>query len=162
MSVNSFILILEQNSVDASYLERYFLEQRTLNTARVVRTADRLRCYLEGVGSYQNRQLFPLPGLLLLDLHYSNSGLATLSWLRADGFLDKFPVIGIGSSILENVVRTAFDLGLSGYLEKPSDLGNLARMICRLEWIGGIKPKLPSDSDIQIITHAEFSSRPKR
>ncbi|MFN7137950.1 MAG: response regulator [Limisphaerales bacterium] len=159
MSENRLILILEQNAVDASFLERSFQEERICNPARIVRTPERMQCYLKGVGSYRNREVYPLPALLLLDLHYTNSGLDALRWLGAEGYLEKFPVVGIGHSIQDAVVQHAFDLGLSGYFGKPGDLRQLAKMICCLQWVEDLKPKIPDGLEIEIVTRAEFSSR---
>ncbi|TML02303.1 MAG: response regulator, partial [Actinobacteria bacterium] len=67
-----------------------------------------------------DRTHFPLPVLILLDLHVpGRSGLELLTWLRQQPNLDRIPVVMLsGSSESEDIDR-AFELGANSYLVKP-------------------------------------------
>jgi CheY-like chemotaxis protein len=76
--------------------------------------------YLTGAGDYGNRDRYPLPALVILDLKMPLiSGLDVLRRLRAHADLDELPVIVLVCSNEDNNVETAMDLGATGYIVKP-------------------------------------------
>ena len=157
MSEAHFILIVEPNIGDALYLEAAFRLHTVRHPARVLRNGYELRSYLKGAGVYANRELFPLPSLLLLCFCEAIPAINMLEWLRDSGYLDHFPVIGIGSDIQNYTLQLAFDLGLNGYFEKPNDLSVLAATICDLEWVEGKTLSFRDQPEVQLITKELFS-----
>jgi CheY-like chemotaxis protein len=82
--------------------------------------------YLAGDGRFADREQFPLPFLVLLDLKMPGwNGFDFLQWLQYRSDLNHLPVVVLTSSGLDDDVRKAFALGAKSYLMKPSDLADL-------------------------------------
>ena len=82
--------------------------------------------YLNGSGPFADRQEYPLPALLLLDLKMPRvTGFDVLEWLRHQEELRRTPVIVLSSSNHDRDVRRAYDLGANSYLLKPVGLEGL-------------------------------------
>ena len=137
MSESRLILILEPKNEHARVLEWAFERASVRNPGRVVRTEDELRTYLRGAGVYGNRELFPMPSLLLVAFGAPSTDLALIRWLRDEKYLDRFPLVGMGNRVMHTFLQLAFNSGLNGYFEKPNELSSLAKMISELEWIDG-------------------------
>lgn len=86
--------------------------------------------YLSGEGEYSDREKYPLPDLLLLDLKMPQvNGLGVLEHIRAGSLPKKFPVFLFTSSVAEQDIRRAYDLGCDGYVVKPSSLDALVDLV---------------------------------
>lgn len=82
--------------------------------------------YLGGVGKYQDRNTFPMPSLVLLDLKMPNaSGFDVLHWKSRRPSLDWLPVVVWSTADVENERQKAFALGAGAYLVKPMKLQDL-------------------------------------
>src|SRR5437016_3183898 len=62
------ILLAEDCEDEVLLIRRAFAEARFLNPLHVVSDGDEVIAYLKGDRKYANREEYPLPGLLLLDL----------------------------------------------------------------------------------------------
>ncbi len=82
--------------------------------------------YLKGETPYADREAFPLPQLVLLDLAMPRlGGFEVLDWVRHQPQLTHLPVIVLtGSSLLADAKR-AYQMGASSFLTKPADLTEL-------------------------------------
>ncbi|MDB6015669.1 MAG: response regulator with CheY-like receiver domain and winged-helix DNA-binding domain [Pedosphaera sp.] len=84
--------------------------------------------YFKGSGKFHDREAFPLPALVLLDLKLPQlPGLEVLKWMRSEAGLD-VPVIILSSSKNKHDISAAYKLGANAYLVKPSDPGQLLEM----------------------------------
>ncbi len=85
--------------------------------------------YLQGAGKFADREKFPLPCLVLLDLKLPFvMGLDVLKWIRQRPELS--PVVIILSSSQQNAdISTAYRLGANAYLVKAPDLGKLQELV---------------------------------
>jgi DNA-binding response OmpR family regulator len=96
-----------------------------LNPLRVASDGQMAIDYLEGTGKFADREEFPLPCLVLLDLKLPRvMGLNVLKWVREQSRVPTIVVI-LTSSKEEVDILTAYRLGANGYLVKPSDLSEL-------------------------------------
>jgi CheY-like chemotaxis protein len=85
--------------------------------------------YLKGAGKFADRELFPLPCLVLLDLKLPYvMGLDVLEWIRSQP-LESLPVIILSASAQATDVATAYRLGASGFLTKPSEASKLGDIV---------------------------------
>jgi CheY-like chemotaxis protein len=78
--------------------------------------------YLTGVGRYSDRNKYPLPGVILLDIKMPRvNGLEFLKWFQnhAPEELRLIPVIVMSSSDHERDIKKAYELGANCYLVKP-------------------------------------------
>src|SRR3954452_19845347 len=78
------ILVVEDRSDDAELLADMLRRSKILNPIRIVGTVEDAVCYLKGEGIYENRQKYPFPILVLLDLHLPDgTGFDVLRWVQA-------------------------------------------------------------------------------
>jgi CheY-like chemotaxis protein len=85
-----------------------------------VSDGDEAIAYLRGIGRFSDRNEYPIPQLIVLDLKMQRlSGFDVLAWLRTEAPFDKIPVIVLTSSNHDIDIRRAQDLGASSYLVKP-------------------------------------------
>jgi CheY-like chemotaxis protein len=86
--------------------------------------------YLSGQGAYGNRELNPLPLLVLLDIKLPRkSGLEVLEWIRSRPELKNVPVIMLTSSNESNDLDRAYALGANSYLVKTVDLLTMREIV---------------------------------
>lgn len=124
------ILLVEDNATDALMVQRAFKKAHLMNPVRVVDDGDKAVAYLGGEGDYADRDTYPLPVLLLLDLKLPRrSGLEVLEWLRRQDGLKRLPVVVLTSSGESSDVNRAYDLGANSYLVKPVDFDPLLEMV---------------------------------
>lgn len=131
-------LLVEDNENDALLLSRAFSRSHLVNPLHVLKTGEEAIEYLQGTGRFSNRAEFPLPAVLLLDLHLPGiSGFEVLRWIRSQRALAALRVIVLTSSSSIQDVNQAYRLGANSFLVKPMDLEHLCRMTEALEgyWI---------------------------
>jgi len=76
--------------------------------------------YLKGEDPYGDRQQYPLPDLLLLDLKMPRkTGFEVLEWIRKQSTLRRLLVFIFTSSRHQDDINRAYELGANGYLVKP-------------------------------------------
>lgn len=86
--------------------------------------------YLAGTGPYANRDLHPIPCVVLLDLNLPRrSGFEVLQWIREHPHLKSLPVLIVTSSGHEHDLTRARDLGANDYIMKQADLPRLAHVV---------------------------------
>jgi CheY-like chemotaxis protein len=85
--------------------------------------------YLSGTGKFADREQFPLPGLILLDLKLPFvMGLDVLKWIREQP--NPAPVVIIlTASAEEEDVASAYRLGANAFLTKPSEASKLQEIV---------------------------------
>src|SRR5512143_4339694 len=93
------ILYIEDEESDI-FLMRMALKKGQIDVnLKTVRDGESALDYLRGCGAYANRQEYPLPGLVLLDLNIPRvHGLKVLKWIREQPALAALPVVVYTSS----------------------------------------------------------------
>ena len=93
--------------------------------------------YLRGEGIYGNREKFPLPTVMLLDLNMPKvNGFNVLTWVRTQPGLRRLSMIILTASSRQEDIERAFDLGANSYLVKPATMAGLIAMIrCLRDWL---------------------------
>ncbi len=129
-STRCTILLVEDDPNDVLLIERAFRKAQLLNPIQVVRDGENAVAYLAGHGLYADRQCYPLPGLVLLDLKLPRkSGFEVLAWLRTQPALRRLRVIVLSSSAEIPDINQAYDLGATSYLVKPVAFDDLLTMV---------------------------------
>ncbi|WP_333149492.1 MULTISPECIES: response regulator [unclassified Microcoleus] len=125
------ILLVEDNPVDILLMQRAFRNEALANTSlQIVRDGDAAVFYLNGDGEYSDRDRYPLPRIILLDLKLPRrSGHEVLVWLKQQPELKRLPVVMLTSSSQTLDVKRAYDLGVNSYLVKPIGFASLVEMM---------------------------------
>jgi len=105
----------------------------------VVNGNDAMKC-LKGSGPYGNREVYPLPRLVLLDIKLPLvDGFEFLDWMQHRSELRDLPVVILSSSGLEVDITRALSLGAREYHVKPTDQEKFAQLLLGLHhrWLSG-------------------------
>lgn len=120
MDDQSAVLLVEDSPDDADLILHAFRKAGVENQVVVVDDGDKAINYLLGKGDYADRQRFPMPRLILLDLKLPRrSGIEVLSVIRTSEAVRQTPVVVLTSSSREDDIRKAYDAGANAYLVKP-------------------------------------------
>ncbi len=86
--------------------------------------------YLSGKDPYHNRQLHPLPALIILDIRMPRmNGFDVLKWIsQADG-LSQIPALVLSSSAHVEDIARANQLGAREYFTKPHSIHDLVKLV---------------------------------
>jgi len=137
------ILQIEDREEDVFLLQHIFKQVGIENPIYVAEDGQEGIDYLAGEGPYADREKYPFPSLVLLDLKLPRKmGTEVLEWIRADPALRSLIVIVLTSSIYEKDVQTCYDLGANAFLVKPSGMDNLKEMARALKdfWLVHNRP----------------------
>ncbi len=131
---DQIILLAEDDSNDVLLIQRAFQKAGLRNILKTVGDGDQAIDYLRGKGAYSNREQYPLPFLLLLDLKMPGTdGFEVLEWLRNEPRLKRLLVVVLTSSNLQADVDRAYELGANSYLVKPVSFDEMVHLIQRFE-----------------------------
>jgi CheY-like chemotaxis protein len=127
------LLHVEDDPNDVLLLQRAFRKANAALTINAVTDGDKAVAYLSGAEEYADREKYPLPAVVLLDLKMPRkSGLEVLQWIRANEKVRRLIVIVFTSSKHDDDVNKAYDIGANSYLVKPVGfdmLVDVAKMI---------------------------------
>jgi CheY-like chemotaxis protein len=113
------VLYAEDEENDAFFMQRAFIAAEILNPLYIVCDGEGVIDYLGGHKGYADRNAYPLPCLLLLDLHLLRSGLEVLAWIRTRQDFEKLSIVILTCSDDTYYTQEAYRLGANGYLVKP-------------------------------------------
>ncbi|MEM6839599.1 MAG: response regulator [Cyanobacteria bacterium P01_C01_bin.120] len=127
------VLLVEDDSNDILFIQRAFRQADIAASIQTVRDGDTAVDYLSGAGEYANRDRYPLPTIILLDLKLPRrSGVEVLEWIKQQPVIRRIPVIILTSSRESMDVDRSYDLGVSSYLVKPVNFNSLLQMFVAL------------------------------
>lgn len=137
MNERQTILLVDDSEMDLVLMRAAFEMAKCNLPLQEVRNGEGAIAYLKGEGPYGDRNKFPLPTVMLLDLNMpKKDGFEVLAWVRAQPGLKRLMVIVLTASMRSTDVERAFDLGATSFLVKPSNLEALAAMMrCLSDWI---------------------------
>ena len=128
------ILHVEDDPNDVLLIGRAFRKAEVPASIQVVNDGDQAVDYLSGSNAYAQRERFPLPALVLLDLKLPRkSGIEVLQWIRSKPGLRRIPVVMLTSSRQPIDINRAYDLGVNAYLVKPVSFDTLIEMLRTLD-----------------------------
>jgi CheY-like chemotaxis protein len=124
------VLLVEDDVNDVFFMKRAFQEAGILNPVQIVYDGRQAMNYLSGDGEYADREKFPFPCLVLLDLNLPwVMGLNILKWVREQSRTKTLIVIILSSSQLGPDIEQAYQLGANAYLVKPSTPPELRELV---------------------------------
>jgi CheY-like chemotaxis protein len=129
------VVLAADDDEDAHFLlTRAFIKAGVRARVVTVNDGDGVIEYLSGAGKFADREAFPLPQLLLLDLKMRQCpGFAVLEYIGKHRPLKGFPVVVLSSSESDADVNKAYALGCHSYVSKPGSFDELVRFVTLLE-----------------------------
>ena len=138
------ILLVDDDENDVLLMRMAFEKSGLPNTIQWASDGAEAVAYLNGEGAYANRQLYPFPEVLIVDLKMPRmTGIELLTWIRDHPEYRVIPTIILTSSRLDADIQAAYNLGANTYMIKPASLENLAKMVKAVHeyWALSVKPK---------------------
>jgi CheY-like chemotaxis protein len=114
------ILLVEDDEDQIFFFERSLRNAGVLCPLKIVRDGEEAINYLTGHGPFADRERFPKPAVVLLDIKLPKvTGLEVLEWIQQNPDVRSFVVIICSSSALQSDIQSAYRLGASSYIVKP-------------------------------------------
>lgn len=120
------ILLVEDDVHDVLFITKALNKAGVNSLIQVAKDGQEALDYLTGQGQFANREKYPLPCLVLLDLKLPRvMGLEVLRRLDQRRNFRRLVVVVLTSSQQPEDIDTAYDLGAKAYLVKPSGIDQL-------------------------------------
>ncbi len=127
------ILVVEDTEDDVFFLKRALKSASISNPVQVVEDGQKAIDYLSGTGRYADRETYPLPFLVLLDLKLPYvMGLDVLKWIRSQREFDPVIVAVLTSSQQDHDLTETTRLGGNFYFVKPPSAQKLSELVQKL------------------------------
>ncbi|OFX83805.1 MAG: two-component system response regulator [Bacteroidetes bacterium GWF2_33_16] len=128
------ILLVEDNQMDVVLTLDAFREAKLKNKIHVAHNGQEALDYLYGRDKYANREEFPLPALILLDLKMPGvDGFEVLRQVKSTEKLKRIPVIILTSSREEGDRALSYDIGANSYLLKPVSFDGFTDVVRKID-----------------------------
>ena len=134
MKKSATILLVEDNRMDVELTLDAFKEARLENKIHVVMNGQDALDYLFRRGMYADRNAYPMPDLILLDLKLPRvDGFEVLRQIKSTDILKRIPVIILTSSKDEGDRALSYDIGANSYLVKPVSFNGFLGVVKQIE-----------------------------
>ena len=135
MITSRSILLVEDNEDDVFLMKRALQGARIVNPLIVVETGQEAMNYLSGAGKFADRDSYPMPVLVFLDLKLPFIfGHEVLAWIRRQKQFESRVVIGLTSSNEASDLSRCYSLGANSYLVKPPTAEQLEALAKAFKW----------------------------
>jgi len=124
------MMYAEDDPEDRMLLKEAWDESELPNELHFVEDGEALMDYLYRRGIYAELSNERLPGLILLDLNMpKKDGREALKEIKADPSLRRIPIVVLTTSREEEDIISSYDMGVSGFVVKPTTFESLREMI---------------------------------
>jgi CheY-like chemotaxis protein len=130
-------MVVDDSDNDLLLMRRAFAKAGFDLPYQMVNGGDEAISYLCGDGKYADRDRFPLPTVILLDLNMpGTSGFDVIRWVRGHRSFQHLCIVILSASMRKEDVETSFDMGANSFLVKPADLLELIELMKTLRtWL---------------------------
>ena len=134
------VLLVEDNGDDALLMQSAWRAAGIRNHMPIVTDGEQALAYLNGTGVYADREKYPLPVAVFLDLKLPRiDGLDVLAAIRASPTLRMLHVEVLSASARTADVERALTLGANSYIVKPSRFQDLVSMLTAWKTLAAFK-----------------------
>jgi two-component system response regulator len=124
------ILLAEDSQDDELFFRRVLRDAGVQNRVVAVRDGREAIEYLEGQMQYADRQQFPLPDLIFVDLKMPRvEGWAVLAYLKREPRFNKLIVVVLTDLKNPKELQQIYAMGARSFLNKPFTLADLQALI---------------------------------
>ena len=159
------VLVADDDPDDVLLLSRAFLTAGLPHRIVHVRNGPEAIRYLSGEQNYVDRFRYPLPRLLVLDLHTNpDQGMALLEWLEVQSSFGALPVVVISASDNALDRQKSVALGVDAYRAKPAGLPGWVAIVKDMaaRWLNpNPEPRRRKTSPKPTITQVESPVKPE-
>jgi len=114
------ILIVEDEPAHAELTKRAIRKAGNANQVHIVSDGEEAFDYLYNRGKYEDKDKYPIPGLILLDIKLPGiDGIEVLKKIKEDPMLKRIPVIMLTTSEREEDIVRSYKHYANSYLTKP-------------------------------------------
>ncbi|HSU56100.1 MAG TPA: response regulator [Candidatus Dormibacteraeota bacterium] len=141
------VLLVEDDLNDIFLVKRAFKIARVQNPLQVVTDGQEAIHYLRGEGRYADRDAYPLPKLIVMDIKMPRkTGFEVLEWVKGSSTpVRRIPVVIVSSSDNPSDINRAYELGANAYMVKPMDFRAVEHLFHSITQYWGLecaKPEL--------------------
>ncbi len=140
------VLLVEDDLNDIFLVKRAFKIAQIHNPLQIVTDGQEAISYLRGVDKYGDRQTYPLPKLLVMDIRMPRkSGFDVLEFVKGSPTLRRIPVVIVSSSEDPADINRAYESGANAYMVKPVDFREVEHLFQSITTYWGLecaKPEL--------------------
>lgn len=127
------VLLVEDNPNDFHLAVRELKKLKLENPIYHVSSIGAMIAYMKGEGEYTNRDEYPLPKLVLLDMRLNDAdGLDAAAWLRSQSKFRKIAIVAISGSGPERL-QSAVDMGAHALMLKPFQSSEFLKVLDKLQ-----------------------------
>ncbi len=124
------ILLVEDNPDHAVLVQRNLEEFQVANKIFHVEDGEAALDYVHGRNIYADRERFPRPDLILLDLRLPRiDGLEVLKEIKSHKDLHTIPVVILTTSDGDRDMAMAYEYHANSYVTKPVDFDTFAQLL---------------------------------
>jgi CheY-like chemotaxis protein len=135
MTTTRALLLVEDNEDDVFLMKRALKGANVINPLFVAEDGQEALDYLAGAGKFADRDSYPLPAVVFLDLKLPFiSGHDVLTWIRRQKDLDSLVVIVLTSSNEASDLSRCYALGANSYVVKPPTPEQLEDLAKAFKW----------------------------
>lgn len=124
------ILVADDDVEDCQMIKEALRESRLVNQLHFVHNGEELMQYLNHQGKFSDRNEYPLPGLILLDLNMPKmDGREALIEIKGNPKLRSIPVIVLTTSRAEEDIERVYNVGVNSFITKPIEFNSLVQIM---------------------------------
>jgi CheY-like chemotaxis protein len=141
------VLLVEDDENDVVLVQHTFKKAQIHNPLQVVTDGAEAVEYLKGDGKYEDRERWPLPELIVMDIKMPRlTGFEVLEWVKGNGGpLRRIPIVIVSGSDNPDDINRAYELGANAYMVKPMDSRGVEHLFQSITHYWGLecaKPEL--------------------
>jgi CheY-like chemotaxis protein len=127
---NRTVLYVEDEENDVVLIQHVWEKAGIPSALKIATDGEQAVAYLAGDGRHAERDEYPMPCLVLLDLNLPKlGGLEVLKWIREQPHFFTLRVVVLSSSNRPRDIHTAYACGANAYLVKPPSVKGLVEMV---------------------------------
>jgi len=139
------ILVVEDDPGHRELITEAIKETDVLNNTQLVKNGDEALRYLNKEGEYSDKEKYPKPDLILLDLKLpGKNGKDVLREIKSNERTRLIPVIVLTVSALDKDVDECYMLGANGYITKPMDFDQFTAIVKTIPFYWTFVNSLPT------------------